>query len=449
MLLLLWNRKSTYFHIFLSFIIGELTLARPLSELLGIIHADKPILLTVIADEIRSNPHEPSALSTTVQLALIPPRIKTTSPRFATREYNVYLNENSPVGTKLNLENSMITVKSGVVSLELLNNNGTFEITPSVTSSTTNFTIKVRDPTYLDYETRRTVICIIAAKEVEDPDSYVTEVPLTVYLNDINDNPPVFLQEEWRANVLEGADIGTTVLKIQAYDVEGNSSEHIRYLSLYGDGSEYFNIDQVTGLITVKENSLDAEINSELNFYVNAADEEGHGLTSTSTIHINVLDVNDEVPQFEKNPYEFILKPDRRSFTITAYVTATDADKTAPNNEVHYELVELNDNLTLNEITGELSIIGSWNKKEVTNLRVRAYDGGIPRLWGETEVRIYPPEGYLRKMTFVVSGTNPDKQQTVNLLTDLVGQPVHIQEIRPYSGYEQDATDLSRGSKEK
>lgn len=411
---------------------------------------DKPILLTVVADEIRSNPQEPPAMSSTVQLALIPPRIKATSPRFGAREYNVFLNENSPSGTVLNLENAVIKVQSGVViSLELLNNNGTFEITPSVTTGRTNFTIKVRDPMYLDYEARHTVICKIAAKEVEDPDNYVTEVPLTVYLNDVNDNPPVFKQNEWHGDVSEGADIGTTVLRVEAYDIEGNSSEHVHYIGLSGDGSEYFNINEVNGIITIKDNSLDAEIRPELKFYVTAADEDGHGLTSTAIILVDVLDINDEVPQFEKNPYEFILKPDRRSFTIPAYVTAIDEDRSPPNNEVHYELVEANDNLTLNEISGELTVVGIWNKKEVTNLRVRAYDGGIPRLWGETEVRIYPPEGYLRRMVFVVSGTSPDRKRTSDLLSDLVGQPVHIEEIRPYNGYESDATDISRGSKQK
>lgn len=425
-------------------------LARPLSELLAIIHTDKPILLTVVADEIRSNPQEPAAMSSTVQLALIPPRIKATSPRFGVREYNVYLNENSPSGTILNLDNSFIKVQSGVVvSLELLNNNGTFEISPTVTNGAVNFTIKVRDPTYLDYEVRRTVTCKIAAKEVEDPDNYVTEVPLTVYLNDINDNPPVFKQNEWNGEISEGADIDTTVLRVEAYDVEGNSSEHVRYVGLSGDGSEYFNINENNGIITIKDNSLDAEIRPNLKFFVIAADEDGHGLTSTATIFIDVLDVNDEVPQFEKNPYEFILKPDRRSFTIPAFVTAIDEDKSPPNNEVHYDLVEANDNLTLNEISGELSIVGIWNKKEVSSLRVRAFDGGVPRLWGETEVRIYPPEGYSRRMLFVVSGSNPDKKRTTDILSDLVGQPVRIKEIRPYDGYESDATDISRGSKQK
>lgn len=423
---------------------------RPLTELLAIIHTDKPILLTVVADEIRSNPQEPAAMSSTVQLALIPPRIKATSPRFGAREYNVYLNENSPSGTILNLENAFVKVQSGVVvSLELLNNNGTFEISPTVTNGAANFTIKVRDPTYLDYETRRTVICKIATKEVEDPDNYVTEVPLTVHLNDINDNPPVFKQNEWRGEISEGADIGTTVLHVEAYDVEGNSSEHVRYVGLSGDGSEYFNINENSGIITLKDNSLDAEIKPDLQFFVVAVDEDGHGLTSTATIFINVLDVNDEVPQFEKNPYEFILKPDRRSFTIPAFVTAIDEDKSPPNNEVRYELVEGNDNLTLNEVSGELSIIGIWNKKEVSNLRVRAFDGGIPRLWGETEIRIYPPEGYSRRMLFVVSGSNPDKQRTSDILSDLVGQRVRIEEIRSYNGFESDATDISRGSKQK
>lgn len=425
-------------------------MAKPLSEILAISHADKPILLTVLAEEIRANPREPPAQSSTVQLALIPPKIKPTSPKFAVEEYVATIDENSAIGTKLDFEKAEIIVQAGVVfSLELLNNNGTFEISPNVANGRTRFEIKVRDSSLLDYESRHSVRCAIAAKQIDDDDDYSIMVPLTVYLNDINDNPPVFLQTEFHGEVPEGSAIGTTVLKVEAYDVEGNSSEHVRYVALEGAGSEFFQINLNSGLITVANSQLDSEQNQFLEFTVKAADEDGKGLTSSSTIKITLLDINDEVPKFDKNPYEFILSPNKRAFTIPAFVKAIDADVTSPNNQVQYELIEPVENLTLNTATGELTVIGMWTKQEVTSLHVRAYDGGVPRLWSETEIRLYPPEGYFRKMLFLVAGNNPNRQETADTLSYLLGQKVRVDEIKPYSGFEKDATDISRGSKEK
>lgn len=71
----------------------------------------------------------------------------------------VRIDENSPQGTALSFNDPYVprvydddTGKNGVFSLTLLNNNGTFEITPNVAERRANFLIRVRDSTMLDYE---------------------------------------------------------------------------------------------------------------------------------------------------------------------------------------------------------------------------------------------------------------------------------------------------------
>lgn len=71
----------------------------------------------------------------------------------------VHLNENSPQGTALAFNDPYVsrvydddTGKNGVFSLTLLNNNGTFEVTPNVAERRANFLIRVRDSAMLDYE---------------------------------------------------------------------------------------------------------------------------------------------------------------------------------------------------------------------------------------------------------------------------------------------------------
>lgn len=137
---------------------GVLTLARPLSDLLSSTPGKSPIILSVLAEEVRSNDDEAPAQSTKVQLALIPPLPPGTTTQFSAEEYVTYLDENSPPETLLNLKNAeVITGTSTVLMLQLDNNNNTFEINPQVIKGKANFAVKVKNPKMLDYESRRSV----------------------------------------------------------------------------------------------------------------------------------------------------------------------------------------------------------------------------------------------------------------------------------------------------
>lgn len=67
----------------LTFVIsGEVTLERPIEEIAAISHAGAPILLTVVAEEVRLSREEPEAMSSTVQLAFILPERENSPPYF-------------------------------------------------------------------------------------------------------------------------------------------------------------------------------------------------------------------------------------------------------------------------------------------------------------------------------------------------------------------------------
>ncbi|KAF7274241.1 hypothetical protein GWI33_013080, partial [Rhynchophorus ferrugineus] len=179
----------------------ELTLSQTIAQVLSHSNQGQPILLNVTAEEVRSNPQEGPAQSTTVQLALIPPGVTSGSPTFGAIEYHALLDENSPVGTELDLTQAEITTEPGdVVTLELQKNNGTFDISPSVVEGFSRFRITVHDNRLLDYEARHYVECFIVAKEI-GKGNYTARAKLTVVLNDVNDNPPKFVKTEFRGTV--------------------------------------------------------------------------------------------------------------------------------------------------------------------------------------------------------------------------------------------------------
>lgn len=65
----------------------------------------------------------------------------------------------------------------------------------------------MHDPKLLDYEERKSVICEIVAKEI-GTGNFTARAKLTVLLNDVNDNPPAFIQEEFTGSVPENAEPG-------------------------------------------------------------------------------------------------------------------------------------------------------------------------------------------------------------------------------------------------
>ncbi|GLV43635.1 Cadherin 86C [Carabus blaptoides fortunei] len=452
---------------------GEIILARPLEEITAISHVGDPIILTVVAEEVRLSRSEPEAMSTTVQLAFILGDRANQPPYFANDNYVARIDENSPQGSTIVFSDPYVAEvsdddmgKNGVFALTLENNNGTFEISPNVGERHTAFLISVRDNTMLDYETTKTVRFKIVAQELGPVSNLTTSVDVVVFLNDVNDNPPVFLQEEYIAEFPENVTAGMRVIQVTAEDLDTGVYGKIRYTQILGHLNTSLSLDPETGVISIATNNhgFDCEVMPEYRLYVEATDENGNGNRATVPLIIKLIDVNDNAPQFERNLYEFILSPSLNNFTFPAFIKAIDKDMSEPNNEVRYELTHGNyENIfILNDITGELSLRQPLVRKnhrskresaekeaEVYILTARAYDLGVPHLSSTCQVNIYPPESRARTMTFIVPGKNPDKQKTEETLAAVTGGRVIIQEVRPYSGDEVGATDVTAGDTSK
>lgn len=72
---------------FFFLILGEIFLVRPLDEISAITHVGDPVLLTVIAEEVKVLKDEPAAMATTVQLAFFLPERSNSPPYFENDQY--------------------------------------------------------------------------------------------------------------------------------------------------------------------------------------------------------------------------------------------------------------------------------------------------------------------------------------------------------------------------
>ncbi|XP_036321242.1 cadherin-86C-like [Rhagoletis pomonella] len=372
--------------------------------------------------------------------------------------YVTRVDENAPQGTALTFADPYLprvydddTGKNGVFSLTLLNNNGTFEITPNVAERSTSFLIRVRDNVLLDYEERYSVQFQILAQELGPATNLSVAANVTVYINDVNDNPPIFEHPVYTVELPENMTVGTKVVQVKASDVDkAGLGGRVRYTAILGYLNTSLNLDAESGLITVSTNNhgFDREIMPEYHLYVEARDNDGTGNRAQVPLVIKLIDVNDETPIFEKDLYEFILSAGLKSFTSIAVIHAIDNDATAPNNEVRYEIINGNyeNKFYLDKITGELIVREKITLRSKTRLRrqtlsnndgdiflltARAYDLGVPVRFSTTTIRIYPPESRSRTLTFVVPGGNPDKAKTEETLSTITGGKVIIHDIRP------------------
>uniref|UniRef100_A0A182RCG9 Cadherin domain-containing protein n=1 Tax=Anopheles funestus TaxID=62324 RepID=A0A182RCG9_ANOFN len=466
---------------------GEISLLRPLDDILALTHAGDPVLLTVIAEEVKVSRDEPPAMATTVQLAFFLPERSNSPPYFENDHYVARLEENAAPGTVLAFTDPYTprvmdddAGKNGVFSLTLLGNNGTFEISPNVAEGHANFVVRVRDNTRLDYETATYVHFQILAQELGPATNLSTLVNVTVYLADVNDNAPVFEQNDYIVDLPENMTAGTRVVQVHATDVDtAGLGGRVRYTQILGPHNTSLNLDPASGVVTVAINNhgFDREAMPEYHLYVEARDDDGIGNRAQVPLVIRLIDVNDETPTFEKSLYEFILAADLRNFTVPAFIHATDGDAEAPNNEVRYELIYGNyeNKFFLHPITGELklnaplvprsgaqSTVGGLRRRrrqavggvppnlastaitsqqqqqqqqkesDVFVLTARAFDLGVPVRYSTATIRVYPPESRTRTVTFIVPGSDPDRKKVQDTLADITGGRVIIQEVRPY-----------------
>lgn len=207
----------------------------------------------------------------------------------------------------------------------------------------------------------------------------VSEIIITV--TDVNDNFPIFSMDNYIVSIQEDAQLQTLITKVHATDKDFGMNRKIKY-SLSGPKSNYFKISKSTGIIKLEKN-LDRETISIYNLTVKAEDFGNPPLFSTAYILINILDINDNPPEFSLRQYSsHVYENVTNGFEVcSVYATSKDIGVNA---EIFYYIISGNEQrkFNINSSTGVLSVNGTLDY-ENTNyylLTVQAIDGGSPPL---------------------------------------------------------------------
>ncbi|XP_070407784.1 protocadherin gamma-A12 isoform X25 [Nothobranchius furzeri] len=193
---------------------------------------------------------------------------------------------------------------------------------------------------------------------------------LSLQVQDINDNSPVFQKDVMKLEIRESADKGARYRVIAAHDSDIGQNSVQSYV-LKQNAHFVFNIQTSSSgrkygeLVLDKE--LDREDQNELRLLLTAVDGGSPPKSGTVVIHVTVLDANDNAPVFTESVYSARLPENSPINTPVVTVSATDADD-GVNGEVTYEFSQLSDKagklFSIDQKSGVIFVTGDVDYEE-------------------------------------------------------------------------------------
>ncbi|XP_042793328.1 protocadherin beta-3 [Panthera leo] len=264
---------------------------------------------------------------------------------------------------------------------------------------------------------------------LQNPLQFITN---ELHVIDVNDHSPVFFENEMQLKLLENTPPGTMIPlgnaedldvgrnSLQNYTITPNSHFHVLTRSRR-DGRKYPQL--------VLDKSLDREEQPEFILTLTALDGGSPHRSGIAKIHILVLDINDNAPEFTQTLYEVQILENSPLNSVVVTVSATDLD-TGNFGTVSYAFFhaseEIRKTFQLNPITGDIQLVKYLNFEEMNTyeLDIEAKDGG--GLSGKTTVIVQvvdvndnPPELTLSSITSPIPENSPETVVAVFSVSDL------------------------------
>ncbi|XP_047489336.1 cadherin-23-like [Penaeus chinensis] len=338
--------------------------------------------LTITATEIKADGNEadePNSSTQATNIYIVD--VNDNIPTFNEREYYAEIDELSE-DNLLNIDIFVTDMDEGL--------NGTFTLTsdkpvdlvisPSQGMGNEKVSLKAKwrgDDTLFDYETTQDNLTFtLTATESSNP-SNIDTATLVVKINDVNDNSPVFLENEYNVDVSETEVMGFLVTTVKATDKDISpefGTDSIRYSS---ECEDKLQVDSITGEVTLADdNVLNYESKTTLLCNIEARDLNGDsaGRGGTTKVKITVIDVVDEQPSIKQPDEVTILENTIEGTQVGQPVKATDADEGA-NIVISIDSTKTKAYLQNNEINPD--IVKDWFVISTTTNNVDDYSAVV------------------------------------------------------------------------
>ncbi|ELV09857.1 Protocadherin-23, partial [Tupaia chinensis] len=235
----------------------------------------------------------------------------------------------------------------------------------------------------LDREQVPSVTLTVTASDqaVNVTDRRLSTLLVKVVILDVNDHSPAFTSAP-AAHVREDVTAGALVHHITAQDPDEGRNGQVTYSILSGNEDRAFTLDASSGLLTTAR-ALDYEVQAQHVLTVLARDSGSPARSSSQTLTVTVLDVNDEAPVFLQTLYEASVKENQNPGQFVTRVEAMDRDS-GINSKLRFEILPGSSFgfFEINSDTGEVVTAATLDREaqEAFTLRVLVRDGGVPSL---------------------------------------------------------------------
>uniref|UniRef100_A0A2K5XRM9 Protocadherin gamma subfamily B, 3 n=1 Tax=Mandrillus leucophaeus TaxID=9568 RepID=A0A2K5XRM9_MANLE len=231
--------------------------------------------------------------------------------------------------------------------------------------------------------------------ETKDGGHHTTYCKVQIDISDENDNALEITLASESQHIQEDAELGTAIALIKTYDIDsGFNGEILCQLK----GKFPFKIVQDTRNTyrLVTDGALDREQIPEYNVTITATDKGNPPLSSSKTITLHIIDVNDNVPVFHQASYTVHVAENNPPGASIAHVSASDPDL-RPNGLVYYYIVasdleprELSSYVSVSAQSGVVFPQRAFDHEQLRafELTVQARDQGSPALSANVSLRV-------------------------------------------------------------
>ncbi|XP_061643725.1 protocadherin alpha-8-like [Phyllopteryx taeniolatus] len=332
--------------------------------------------------------------SGTLNVSVVVLDINDNRPTFSQDIYQITIAENIPIGTS-------IFQMNGTDPDEGVNGEIEYSLAKALKKSVyavfemERLTGIVRIKGHVDYEEDDIFKLDIEASDRGTP-AMTGECRVIIKIRDMNDHVPEIEVTSLSNTVAEDSKPGTVISLISVKDrdsgVNGKMISTITNDVPFELKPSYK--ENIFSVVT--KEYLDREEVSQYEIEIKASDCGEPPLSNVKSLNIQISDVNDNSPHFEKNPLEFYLTENNAAGSSIFSISASDKDIN-DNAAISYRIVgerRLNDIasfLNINPETGEVTALKSFDFEALKSFQfqVSATDGGSPPLSGNVTVKVF------------------------------------------------------------
>uniref|UniRef100_A0A672QAR5 FAT atypical cadherin 1 n=1 Tax=Sinocyclocheilus grahami TaxID=75366 RepID=A0A672QAR5_SINGR len=197
-------------------------------------------------------------------------------------------------------------------------------------------------------------------------------------IHSVNRHTPRFIESTPTViEVKEDLPVGTSVALLRAADSDSGFNGKLLFVISGGDLDSCFTIESDTGWLKVFE-PLDRETTDHYTLNITVFDLGLPQKSSSHMLNVNILDVNDNSPEFLQHEFSVDVSEDTAMATDIIQLEAKDKDL-GVNGVVRYLFLTKTDKFVIHEETGIVTVMGPLDREANPSfvLKVAAFDAAV------------------------------------------------------------------------